>query len=98
MTSSDDALEMHHLVGGSVRSDELTNVMLLCSGRWSNSEGCHQRYGPHSEANFGCLLFQKWYTDRANLSWYRMALLAGRFLPEPKPDELLLAEYIERTR
>ena len=74
----DSFLELHHLVGGrGGRSDERTNLLALC--RW-----CHQKVNTPA-LPFGRLLFLKWFHQREDLSWERLTLLHGRWLPELIP-------------
>lgn len=90
-------LEMHHLTGGTKgRSDELTNVIMLCAMLPDGRIGCHRRYGAGSEEDFAFLLWRKWVTDRWNISWVRLAILRGRFLPEPLVLPGVQASYLRR--
>ena len=66
--------DVHHIIGGAGRSDEPTNLLRLCSV-------CHDE--SWSVILPECLWF-KWATDPRNLSWVRLAVLYGRFLPDPK--------------
>ncbi len=71
-------LECHHITGGSKgRSDERTNIIMLCNG-W---QGCHNRV-QSSVALFGDVLWWKWKSTPEEVDWVRLALLHGSFLPD----------------
>ena len=64
-------LEAHHIIGGAHRSDELTNVAILC-------RFCHQSV-QHAPRRLKDVLLAKWQCDREHTSWVRLAQLHGRF-------------------
>jgi 5-methylcytosine-specific restriction endonuclease McrA len=66
--------DVHHIIGGAGRSDEETNLLRLC-------RDCHDESW---SVMLPQALYVKWKTDRENLSWVRLALLYGKFLPIPK--------------
>ena len=79
--------ELHHLVGGARRSDELTNFLVLCGfGR------CHE-LAQHSPNWAGVLLFMKWYTDTEHIVWQRLTELKGSRLPELVRDSGIIKGY-----
>ena len=67
--------DVHHIIGGAGKSDERTNLLRVC-------RPCHDESW---SLILPAALYAKWKTDAANLSWVRLAVLYGRFLPEPKP-------------
>jgi len=68
-------LELHHLVGGrGGRSDERTNLVALC-------RVCHGLVNTPA-LPFGRLLWLKWLHQPEEVSWERLTLLHGRWLPE----------------
>lgn len=69
--------DVHHIIGGAGRSDEPSNLLRLCIG-------CHDESW---SVILPAALYAKWQTDRKNLSWVRLAILYGRFLPQPKRSE-----------
>ena len=81
-------LEAHHIFGGSKgRSDEATNLAMLC---YPCHENVNTRYLP-----LGMLLWRKWLHDKENTSWPRMALLRRSFLPELIDDEAMLKQSVD---
>lgn len=73
-------LECHHLFAGSrTRSDEMTAIVCLCGD-------CHRNVNTPALPT-GRLLYLKWLKDRQQLSWLRLTLLCGHFLPDMIPDE-----------
>lgn len=82
-------MELHHIVGASGRSDERANLILLCREH-------HAEYGPHSDANFGTILWAKHHSDPHNTDWIRLAILARRFLPDLVINENLRRQYNQR--
>jgi hypothetical protein len=88
-------LHRHHIMHGSGRSDELTNLIICCSD--GPDQGCH------SEAHggvlrLGVILWAKWRLDRKNVDWLRLAILYGRFLPDLLPDAEIAERYREAHR
>ena len=75
-----ESLQIHHIAHGALgRSDERTNLLALCSR--GPDAGCHaEAHG--GRLSLGRLLFCKWATDRHGVSWVRLSVLLGRFLPE----------------
>ncbi len=72
-------LELHHIVGAAGRSDERTNLIMLCSE--GPDQGCHaEAHG--GKLSLGNILWAKWYADRSNVDWVRLAVLRGSFLPD----------------
>ena len=65
-------LECHHLIGKHCRSDEYTNIVMLC-------RVCHENVKT-KELSMERLLWLKWRWDRQHTSWVRLCLLARRFL------------------
>jgi 5-methylcytosine-specific restriction endonuclease McrA len=65
------ALELHHIFGGAVRSDELTNFIWLCGA-------CHELVQSRP-AYYPVVLRAKWVNERHLVSWPRMLYLRGRF-------------------
>ena len=71
-------LEIHHIIGGTQgRSDEPTNLILLCKREHVQVKTTAL---PQSR-----ILYCKWLTDRENVSWVRLAILARKHLPTPEP-------------
>lgn len=68
-------VQAHHLVGGSRgRSDEFTNIVLLC-------RPCHeQAHG--GKLAFGRLIYLKWLNDPQHLNYGRLSLLKRAYLPD----------------
>jgi len=67
----------HHIIhGSSGRSDEDTNLLVLC-------RECHHEIhvGRYTLAN---ALFAKWLFDSYTLDWVRLAVLFGKALPDPE--------------
>ena len=85
-------LELHHLCHGTVgRCDSATNLIRLC-GPSVNTGTCHS--DAHGGVlRLGTILWVKWRLDAASVSWVRLALLLGRFLPDLEPDDELEALY-----
>jgi hypothetical protein len=75
-------IQVHHLTHGAFRSDERTALMPLCLE-------CHQSV----PGRLAELLWLKWYFDRENLSWLRLTMIAGRWLPDPKKPRELCRPY-----
>lgn len=68
---SESDIEAHHIFGGAHRSDELTNILMVCYR-------CHKRI----QSDPKCLrevLMAKWTWDRIHTNWRRMLLLHGRW-------------------
>lgn len=67
--------ELHHLFAGYSRgrSHERFLFTWLC-------KDCHENHV--GTDNLGRLLYAKWYRDRDGCDWVRMALRAGRHLPD----------------
>jgi len=63
----DVTLEAHHILGGSKKSDELCNLVILC-------RGCHQLV-QSAPAALPRVLKAKWKHDRAHCDWRRLTLL-----------------------
>ena len=71
-------LELHHIIGGTQgRSDEPTNLLLLC-------RQCHLQVKT-SALPQSRILYRKWATDQAHIWWVRLAILARKHLPTPEP-------------
>lgn len=71
-----ESLDVHHLVGGMKgRSDERTNLLVLC-------RSCHERYGPHGAKNMARLLAAKAKADPDGLCLLRLTLLNRSHLPD----------------
>lgn len=68
---------VHHIIGGSGKSDEETNLLRLCNG----FGGCHDESW---SIMLPQALWAKATTDREHLSWVRLAILLGHHLPDPK--------------
>ena len=62
--------QIHHIVGGAHRSDEFTNLTLLCSA-------CHRQVQSQPK-ELPRVLLAKWTHDRMNTSWVRLMALYGR--------------------
>jgi 5-methylcytosine-specific restriction endonuclease McrA len=60
-------LEAHHILGGSKKSDELCNLVILC-------RGCHAQV-QSAPAELPRVLRAKWRHDRAHTDWRRLTLL-----------------------
>lgn len=69
--SSSGTLEAHHILGGSKKSDELCNLVLLC-------RGCHELVQSAPE-QLPRVLRAKWKHDRAHCDWRRLTLLHRRW-------------------
>jgi len=79
----------HHIIGGAGRSDEATNLIVLCGS--GNASGCHaEAHG--GELTLARILWYKWRQDRANLSWVRLAILRRGHLPRPEPPRKEVAD------
>jgi hypothetical protein len=65
-------LECHHVVGGGMKCDSLTNLVFLC-------HACHEKHQSQRD-DLKIVLAAKWKHDRLNLSWLRICYLLGRFL------------------
>lgn len=76
-----DVVEAHHIFAGrSGRSDEYTNIAMLCgSNLWRGIEGCHAKANT-DELPTSRILWLKWKFDRQHTSWVRLCVLAGRFV------------------
>ena len=72
-------LDVHHIIGGTKgRSDELTNLILIC-------RSCHQSI--HSgHLTLSHVLWHQWAHNRDHLVWTRLACLRRQRLPTPEPD------------
>ena len=82
-------LEAHHIFGGSKgRSDEATNLAMLCFP-------CHENVNTRL-LPIGMVLWRKWVHDRENTSWPRLALLRRSFLPSLMDSESVLRECVEQ--
>ena len=80
-------LHAHHIVGGARRSDERTNLFVVCAyGR------CHDIV-QHSAEWLPVVEYMKWFTNREDLSWKRLTVLYGKRLPEPVGDSGIIQEY-----
>jgi len=60
-------LQAHHILGGSKKSDELCNLVILC-------RDCHQRVQSAPD-ELPRVLKAKWRHDRAHCDWRRLTLL-----------------------
>jgi len=75
-------LEVHHIIGGTKgRSDELTNLIMLCR---HCHQSAHGAYG--GQLTLAQVLWHQWCNNRETLSWLRLMLLRRQFLPRPSPD------------
>jgi len=82
-------LELHHIIGGSRgRSDERTNLLMLC-------HVCHGTAGTNAFP-LDEVLWCKWATAPDEIDWARLAVLFRRFLPDPVPSPFW-AQYVHRT-
>lgn len=66
--------EAHHIFGAARRSDELTNLAMLC-------RRCHENVNTPA-LPLGRILYLKWKADRWHLDWVRLATIAGKHLPD----------------
>lgn len=82
-------LEIHHIIGGYGRSDELTNLLMLCSD-------CHgtSRYSG-APPPLGKCLFAKWWYQQMQVDWARLAVLRARHLPDLDPPYVIERKYRE---
>lgn len=70
-----EQMDGHHIFGGSRgRSDELTNLLIVC-------RQCHERI-QSDPTTLPEVLHAKWEHDRESVSWVRLTLLAGRWLDD----------------
>jgi 5-methylcytosine-specific restriction endonuclease McrA len=75
-------VQAHHIAAGTKgRSDELTNIAMLCGD-------CHANANTDA-LPLGRILFLKWKHDRQYTDWVRLALLARRHLPD------LITDYVK---
>lgn len=81
-------LEIHHLP---LRSDERTALVMLC--RLCHRERVTREWFPR-------ILWAKWRHDQEGLSWARLSMVYGRYLPEPEapPDEEFWRPGFEKSR
>jgi len=83
-----DRLELHHVIGGTKgRSDERTNLIMLC-------RDCHEQV---ATAGLGAILGMKWSIDRQGTDWVRLAVLRRSFLPDLIIDERRVAEVRRKS-
>lgn len=74
------SVQTHHSTGGTKgRSDEFTNICMLCEQ--FGVEGCHKKANT-AELPFGRILFLMWKHNKRMVSWSRLTILHGRFLPD----------------
>jgi len=76
---SEVKLDLHHIMGGSERSDERTNFSMLCGGFTLNA--CHPQANTDG-VPMGLVLARKWAIDPLGTDWRRLAIIRGRFLPD----------------
>jgi hypothetical protein len=62
--------ELHHLVGGAMRSDEFCNFIMLC-------RACHSEI-QSQPADYPRVWLAKWRVDREHTDWRRLIELLGR--------------------
>lgn len=62
--------ELHHIVGGAMRSDEYANFLMLC-------RACHSEIQSQPEA-YPKVWLAKWRVDREHTDWRRLIELLGR--------------------
>ena len=76
-------LHLHHIAHGACgRSDERTNIVMLCS--YDVDMGCHSdAHG--GKLSLGRLLFCRWQMEPETIDWVRLAVLFGHFLPDLEP-------------
>ena len=73
-------LEVHHIFGGAHRSDEFTNLTLLCPK-------CH-RHVQSDPKLLPLVLLEKWNHDRMHTSWVRLCQLHGRHWDFELPEAI----------
>ena len=77
---SDVMLQLHHIAhGGCGRSDERTNLVMLCSR--GPDAGCHSDVHGGT-ISLGRLLRLRWQAEPNTVDWVRLAILFGYFLPD----------------
>lgn len=87
-------LEAHHIIGGTKgRSDERTNLIMLCAG---GAKTCHERVNT-AELPLATILWALWRTNRLAVDWVRLALLRRRHLPDLLPNPRFQALYNVRA-
>lgn len=75
-----DDMQTHHVVGGTRgRSDEYTNIAVLCAR-------CHGNANT-AALPMGHILYIKWKHDRQHTDWVRLALLHRQHLPDLITDK-----------
>lgn len=74
-------VQCHHIIGGTKgRSDELTNIAMLCGPNLiTGDEGCHAKANTN-ELPMGRILLLKCRWDWQHTNWVRLCLLARQFL------------------
>jgi len=96
-----DRLHIHHLVPNWRRAHEHTCLMRLCSSP-DPQFSCHDWAHAKFVARLPVLLWAKWrverYESNETLNWARLALLYGKHLPRPQPDDRWLAVFARNRR
>lgn len=74
------SLNLHHIAHGACgRSDERTNLAMLCSH--GPDKGCHSDVHGGT-VSLGRLLYYRWCAERESVDWVRLAILFRHFLPD----------------
>ena len=73
-------LQLHHIAHGTCgRSDEATNIAMLCNS--GPDAGCHSDVHG-GKISPGRLLYCRWYAEPDTVDWVRLAILFRHFLPD----------------